>query len=254
MDQATMGSLVQENASLKEHDALSNPKCDDLQCLLIAVMESFDQLGIGIVILHEDGGLLCTNRIGQIIVEDLSRARPAVHLSRALQVTRRVETESPTEEGLGIGPRMVHVLSSQASPSEISVRILLLTQPLQCAISHSALDEIFGLTLTESKLANLLMSGMSLADCCEELGITGNTAAYHMKNLFRKTGTCRQNQLLSTLFRSIGISGATRGSRNSLSDSKLWEACERKDDLRSIYSAVSLLRIPKIRENPPEWT
>jgi len=74
-------------------------------------------------------------------------------------------------------------------------------------------------TPAESRFANLLMQGHSLADCCQQLGICRSTGAFHLKNLFRKTGTRRQIELLSTLFRGIwarsvvhsGLTGAVVG-------------------------------------------
>ena len=48
------------------------------------------------------------------------------------------------------------------------------------------------------------MQGLTLVDCSERLGVCRATGAFHLKNLFRKTGTQRQIELLSILFRSVG--------------------------------------------------
>jgi DNA-binding CsgD family transcriptional regulator len=63
---------------------------------------------------------------------------------------------------------------------------------------------LWSLTPAESVFAQLLMSGMSLMDCCRQLKICRATGAFHLKNLFRKTGTGRQLELLSVLFRGVG--------------------------------------------------
>ena len=62
----------------------------------------------------------------------------------------------------------------------------------------------WGLTPTECRFANLLMEGLSLVDCCGRMRIRRTTGAFHLKNLFRKTGTSRQIELLCVLFRGVG--------------------------------------------------
>jgi DNA-binding CsgD family transcriptional regulator len=72
-------------------------------------------------------------------------------------------------------------------------------------------------TPAESRFANLLMQGLSLADCCQQLGICRSTGAFHLKNLFRKTGARRQIELLSILFREIGVRSVVHsGSRGAV--------------------------------------
>ena len=73
-----------------------------------------------------------------------------------------------------------------------------------CGEQQVYLQRVWGLTPAECRFANLLMEGLSLVDCCGRLGICRATGAFHLKNLFRKTGTRRQIELLSLLFREIG--------------------------------------------------
>ena len=58
------------------------------------------------------------------------------------------------------------------------------------------LSDVYGLTSTEAIIATLLGSGQSLAEICEELGITENTVRTHLKRIFSKTGTNRQAALI----------------------------------------------------------
>lgn len=61
------------------------------------------------------------------------------------------------------------------------------------------LSDIYGLTSTEAIIAGLLGSGFSLAEICEELEITANTARTHLKRIFAKTDTNRQSSLISLI-------------------------------------------------------
>ena len=67
------------------------------------------------------------------------------------------------------------------------------------------LRELFGFTSCEARLANLLMKGKSVDDCCNHLEIRPSTVRMHLANLFAKTGVQRQGQLVSLLWKSVGI-------------------------------------------------
>ena len=57
----------------------------------------------------------------------------------------------------------------------------------------------FGLTTAESRLVTKLLQGMALSDAARALGLTTSTARWHLKNVFVKTGTRRQSDLLRLL-------------------------------------------------------
>ncbi|MGC2194947.1 MAG: helix-turn-helix transcriptional regulator [Terriglobales bacterium] len=75
--------------------------------------------------------------------------------------------------------------------------------PIQA--TEAGLRQLFGLTAREARLAQLLMSGKTLEDCCSHLDIRPSTARMHLGNLFAKTRVQRQGQLISLLFRSVGV-------------------------------------------------
>jgi len=64
---------------------------------------------------------------------------------------------------------------------------------------------LYGLTSTEACLANLLMEGKTLDECCQSLGIRRSTARTHLQHLFEKVGVQRQSELVSLLLKSIGL-------------------------------------------------
>jgi DNA-binding CsgD family transcriptional regulator len=54
----------------------------------------------------------------------------------------------------------------------------------------------FGFTAREAELAQQLLSGASVAEAAAHLGMSVNTARWHLKAIFRKTGTSRQAALM----------------------------------------------------------
>jgi pimeloyl-ACP methyl ester carboxylesterase/DNA-binding CsgD family transcriptional regulator len=57
----------------------------------------------------------------------------------------------------------------------------------------------FGLTTAQSRLVAKLLQGLTISDAAQELGLTAATARWHLKNIFIKTGTRRQADLLRLL-------------------------------------------------------
>lgn len=64
---------------------------------------------------------------------------------------------------------------------------------------------MFGLTPTEARIADVLAQGRSRAQIADDFGISRTTVAFHMRNIFQKTGTSRQAELVSLLLRSGGM-------------------------------------------------
>jgi DNA-binding CsgD family transcriptional regulator len=54
----------------------------------------------------------------------------------------------------------------------------------------------FGLTPAEARLALHLVAGETLRSAEAKLSISYETARTHLKNIFNKTGTCRQAELV----------------------------------------------------------
>ena len=59
--------------------------------------------------------------------------------------------------------------------------------------------ELFGLTPTEARVARALVDGDPLVDIASRLDVSQTTIAFHMRNLFQKTGTNRQADLVALI-------------------------------------------------------
>src|SRR5690606_20677631 len=85
-------------------------------------------------------------------------------------------------------------------------------QPAKSAgIDAAAPSAAFGLTPTEARVAKALAQGRPLAQIAIDFSVSRTTVAFHMRNIFHKTGTRRQAELVSLLLQ-VPIS-RERGSR-----------------------------------------
>ena len=65
--------------------------------------------------------------------------------------------------------------------------------------NKSALARRFQLTPTEVQVASLLTDGLSKQEMCERMKVSTTTMAFHLRNLFSKTATKRQAELVALL-------------------------------------------------------
>jgi DNA-binding CsgD family transcriptional regulator len=78
------------------------------------------------------------------------------------------------------------------------------------ATPTGVLRDLYGLTATETKLAELLATGESLEAAAQHLSIRTSTAKWHLHSLFQKVGVSRQSELVRLLL-SLPWAGGDRG-------------------------------------------
>jgi len=69
------------------------------------------------------------------------------------------------------------------------------------------LGKLYDLSPTELRVASALLEGKSPEEYTQEAGVTMNTVRSQLKNLFRKTGTRRQSELVALLSRAPPLRG-----------------------------------------------
>jgi DNA-binding CsgD family transcriptional regulator len=85
--------------------------------------------------------------------------------------------------------------------------VLMLVDPEDCPEpSDAILQQVFGTTKAEARIANRLLCGESLQEIAEATGVSIGTVRSQMKALFVKTGTHRQAELVALLTRLAMIS------------------------------------------------
>ncbi|MDN2565619.1 response regulator [Aquibium sp. A9E412] len=66
------------------------------------------------------------------------------------------------------------------------------------------LGALFGLTPSEAQIAHGLVSGQRSADIARALNVSQTTVAFHLRNLFEKTGTNRQVDFVALVLGTLG--------------------------------------------------
>lgn len=87
----------------------------------------------------------------------------------------------------------------QARPTDIAISIIVSDPAQRHALAPHMLESLFGLTPTEARVATAFAQGMRTADIAREFDISPTTVAFHKRNLFEKTQTRRQADLVALL-------------------------------------------------------
>jgi DNA-binding CsgD family transcriptional regulator len=198
--------------------------------LMMAGFDAFDLLNLGLAVTDSSGRLLLANRTAERIFDmrdglqltsrgvlqaslysspDLAEALEQAANSSRSEASKTNDLALAVQRPSGRRPltlllRSVDGLSDDGCPPAAAALVFILDPELPVEADARELDELYGFTAAETRLANLLMQGKSLEDCCTELGIRRPTACSHLRRLFKKTHVQRQSQLVSLLLKSIG--------------------------------------------------
>lgn len=183
---------------------------------------ALDLIALGIVLLDEQGKRVHTNRAAH----DIATAGDFIHFG-----TEGVRALNPRSNQALQHTIAATLAAARAAEEKVAGVMLQRAQDtgsasvLACAIPHAALPtpgrphvalffsaserrkrapaallmELFGLTPTEAKVAGALASSARATDVAAELGVSPTTIAFHMRNLFQKTGTHRQADLIALI-------------------------------------------------------
>ena len=197
--------------------------------LLMAGFEALDLVNVGLLVTSAAGQLLLANRSAEQILDTRDgleltprgTIRTSLKSTPALNVLLDAAGKSQPSESndsivairrpsgkrpLTLVIRSVQAVASPtADPSSPTALVFILDPEFPVETAESELRQLYGLTSTEACLANLLMEGKTLDECCESLGIRRSTARTHLQHLFEKVGVQRQSELVSLLLKSIGL-------------------------------------------------
>jgi DNA-binding CsgD family transcriptional regulator len=198
---------------------------------LLAGLEALDLLHIGWLVCDAAGRVLDTNRTADDILKtrdglelNPNGALCALHgcsqpldkaVQRAARATRSMERARRNvvltvqricgKRGLTLFIRSVPGVSTINGSRRSVALVLILDSALPVRTTDTDLYELYRLTPAESRLATLLMEGRTLRHCCHELGFSSSTARTHLKCIFKKARVHHQSELISVLFKSIGL-------------------------------------------------
>lgn len=169
-----------------------------------AALEDGLQLGVS------DGRLVAAR------AEDTRRLRNVVHVAAAPCGTRaRVEKRRfrplVLRREARASPLFVFVLTASApaggvlSGADTGIATLFLVEPRHSPrISPVLLRQLYPFTPAEARLASRLLGGRSIEELAAETGVTRQTVRQHLKQIFHKTDTHRQAELLAVLASAVG--------------------------------------------------
>ena len=208
--------------------------------LVVAGLEALDLLDIGLVVADSAGRAFLVNRTA----DHIFKARDGLELTaraelrtlkgcgpsltglmrqagraRSVGTTEKDSAAAAIRRPSGKRPltllaRSIKSVSSFTSePAKPAVLVFILDPEPSGEAGEAALRQLYRLTSAEIRLANLLMDGKTLEDCCLHLGVCRSTLCTHLQNLFRKTGAKRQSQLVALLLKNIGLLRSGHGCR-----------------------------------------
>jgi DNA-binding CsgD family transcriptional regulator len=204
----------------------------DFSSVLAAGLEALDLLDIGVAVTNGSRQLLFANQTAEqiLLTRDGLEVTPhgvlssikrssGTSLSELIQQAAQVAQsgkQDPKDAVLAVqrpsGKRPLTLLvrslktrQPQSGPGDPAVLVFVWDPELPVRDTETGLRQLFGLTSCEARLANLLMEGKTVDDCCSHLDIRPSTARMHLANLFAKTGVQRQGQLVSLLWKSVGM-------------------------------------------------
>jgi DNA-binding CsgD family transcriptional regulator/PAS domain-containing protein len=178
-----------------------------------ALVSAFDRLVLGVVFTDEAGRISYANQsAAELLDHPAGFSEPDAILDDLTQAWCDLLAREPGQGALVRAPndgRPIQVLAaplewteSEALAASRFAHAFFIADPEQYSGDPiQVLREMFGFTESETRLATLLLADASLKEAAHRLGITHSTARGVLKNIFAKTGTSRQAELVRLLLR-----------------------------------------------------
>jgi DNA-binding CsgD family transcriptional regulator/PAS domain-containing protein len=188
-----------------------------------ALAEVMDRLPTGVILLNDEGRVVLANRSAIRILErndGLALTRDALHAAddradEALQKCIGEVVAPPQDEADGVGGIVAVPRTSGEAPYPVSVSRLLPGTTIHDAVAAvlvsdpdtgtepavELLRNLHQLTPAEADLVDHLARGRSLEEAARARGVSIHTARSQLKQVFFKTGTHRQGELVQLVLR-----------------------------------------------------
>lgn len=216
---ATVEARLREIARWRTHaDAPAQPRAALEAMRGEGALAVLDTIATGIVVMGSGGRILHRNEAAtRLLTTQYGQSDPArlppgfgsadlrALIDRAEQASRASEAFSgamaldPPDDGT----LMVMVVAlpgrDVAAQGDGQVALFLVDSARRTRLSDAMLAQIFGLTPTESAVAGRLAAGERLDAIAGALGISQTTVSFHLRNIFGKTRTNRQADLIALM-------------------------------------------------------
>lgn len=195
---ARMRSSLEDRAALTRKALLGTQSGNPYSML--------DSLALAVVLLDDDGRMVHANAAAGDLVREFGQVLRdclALKASAALRTVGKTSAsdDQPAVLRLPVGddrPDLI-VLLSQLPAAEPAMMALVIDPANRLVPPDTLLQNLFGLTSTEARVASLLAQGDRSEEIAAGLGIQQSTVVFHLRNIFAKTGTNRQVDLVVLL-------------------------------------------------------
>jgi DNA-binding CsgD family transcriptional regulator/PAS domain-containing protein len=185
-----------------------------------------DQIATGMMLLDEGGNVLQMNRAAQKIIDDggLSIIDGKLHIEdedAAVELRRLIHEAGASEERRK--PSVMAALRVQNGAGAPSLSLLVRPLPAGAggdagspiatvflsrpeerhSIPPEIIQQLFGLTKTESSVTSLLAQGIGVEEIASRLGVSVYTVRTHIRSVFKKTGVSKQTELIRRVLKSL---------------------------------------------------
>jgi len=190
-----------------------------------APLDGLDRTGTATLAVDRDGKILFQDKRAEMLLRDgdgirsvrgrLESADPtgAAGLARLIrEAASQAASGLPAgagggitlERGEGAAPLSILVTPFRPEPGGApqSAALIFLRDPDRVSPAPQLLQDLFGLTPMEAMIGARLAEGAALERIAETIGISLSTVRFHLKNLYSKTGTARQAELVALILRS----------------------------------------------------
>lgn len=167
--------------------------------LLAAMATALERSPLGIAIIDRRGGCVYANRRGVEIVGPETDALE--WFGQAVQLVPRSAEQAPLSV-VTVPIESDNDTLSPCDPPPLAGVIFVSDPEQRVALDESALQQLYGLTRTEARVAALLAQGRSIDEIAEALWAQYDTVRKHLQKVFVKTGTNRQSALVTLLLTS----------------------------------------------------
>ena len=217
--------IVAALESLRSQSANKNERLDYRAASSISDtigMAALNRLAIGVLVVDPTARVLTANQAGgralaardglslgpNEICRASSTGETALLHDAILAATRRPASAEDESHGIPISrpslKRPFNVLVMPLNVSDLSARetsdclaVIFVTDPDEQQIpSAQMIQKLFGLSPAEGRLARALSGGQDIQSAAEACGITIGTARSYLKQIFSKTATSRQSELV----------------------------------------------------------
>ncbi|RDJ27793.1 DNA-binding response regulator [Bosea caraganae] len=215
-----VGRLRQSfNASFEsQRRSIVETALSDAKLALNGVASALDKVGRGIVVFDRRGLVSLINDTARAIAAEGDAVILANGQLRGIQQAGAKALALALDEALGLEGQVSLVLAERDFRHPLAIQIYGIPMPesgdgpaaiaflidpeQRPPVSAEIIRRMYGLTVTEARVGVALASGRRLEEVADDMAIAQTTVAYHLRNIFRKTNTARQADLIMLLMQS----------------------------------------------------